>query len=96
MLYSGMYTKKLNTMFTLGRVQTPTLAMVVNRHKEIINFIPKDYWEVEAVFDDFSAMWFNPEADDNQAVNFFAEIRNPNSIRIDSPFSTIYEQAEQA
>ena len=58
------YTKKLNTMFTLGRVQTPTLAMVVNRHKEIINFVPKDYWEVEAVFDDFSAMWFNPKADE--------------------------------
>ncbi len=58
------YTKKLNTMFTLGRVQTPTLAMVVNRHKEIISFVPKDYWEVEAVFDNFSAIWFNPDADE--------------------------------
>lgn len=58
------YTKKLNTMFTLGRVQTPTLAMVVNRYKEIINFVPKDYWEVESVFDDFSAMWFNPKAEE--------------------------------
>ena len=51
-------------MFTLGRVQTPTLAMVVNRHKEITNFVPKDYWEVEAVLDDFTAMWFNPDADE--------------------------------
>ena len=58
------YTKRLNSMFTLGRVQTPTLAMVVNRHLEIQNFVPKDYWEVNAVFSDFSALWFDPEADE--------------------------------
>ena len=64
MNFTRAYTKKLNTMFTLGRVQTPTLAMVVNRHKEIMDFVPKDYWEVEAKLDDFSAMWFNPKADE--------------------------------
>ena len=58
------YTKRLNSMFTLGRVQTPTLAMVVNRHLEIQNFVAKDYWEVNAVFSDFSALWFDPEADE--------------------------------
>ena len=58
------YTKRLNSMFTLGRVQTPTLAMVVNRHIEIQNFVPKDYWEVNAVFSDFSALWFDPSADE--------------------------------
>ncbi len=51
-------------MFTLGRVQTPTLAMVVNRYLEIQNFVPKDYWEVNAVFSDFSALWFDPAADE--------------------------------
>jgi len=55
------YTKKMNKMFTVGRVQTPTLAMVVNRHLEIQNFVAKDYWEVNAAFDDFSATWFDPE-----------------------------------
>lgn len=58
------YTKKLNTMYTVGRVQTPTLAMVVSRHLEIINFVPKDYWEVVAVMQDFSAQWFNPKAEE--------------------------------
>jgi DNA topoisomerase-3 len=58
------YTKKMNSMFTVGRVQTPTLAMVVNRHLEIQNFVPKDYWEVSAVFEDFSALWFDPEKDE--------------------------------
>ncbi len=64
MNFTRAYTKRMNSMFTLGRVQTPTLAMVVNRHLEIQNFVPKDYWEVNAVFSDFSALWFDPDADE--------------------------------
>ncbi|KAF1080024.1 MAG: DNA topoisomerase III [Candidatus Rifleibacterium amylolyticum] len=64
MNFTRAYTKRMNSMFTLGRVQTPTLAMVVNRHLEIQNFVPKDYWEVNAVFSDFSALWFDPTADE--------------------------------
>ncbi len=35
---------------TVGRVQTPTLAIVVEREKKIRDFKPRDYWEVEAEF----------------------------------------------
>ncbi|MCD8339062.1 MAG: DNA topoisomerase III, partial [Burkholderiales bacterium] len=35
---------------TVGRVQTPTLALVVKREAEIQGFKPKDYWEVHADF----------------------------------------------
>ncbi|WP_415033019.1 DNA topoisomerase III [Azonexus sp.] len=35
---------------TVGRVQTPTLAIVVEREKKIREFKPRDYWEVEAEF----------------------------------------------
>ncbi|MGN1209399.1 MAG: DNA topoisomerase, partial [Duodenibacillus sp.] len=35
---------------TVGRVQTPTLAIVVRRENEIRAFVPKDYWEVRATF----------------------------------------------
>jgi DNA topoisomerase-3 len=35
---------------SLGRVQTPTLAMLVKRELEIRNFVPEPYWLVEAVF----------------------------------------------
>ncbi|AFZ83032.1 DNA topoisomerase III [Candidatus Kinetoplastidibacterium crithidiae] len=35
---------------TVGRVQTPTLAIVNNRENIIKNFIPKDYWEILATF----------------------------------------------
>lgn len=34
-------------LLSLGRVQTPTLAMLVNRHHEIENFKPEPYWELK-------------------------------------------------
>ncbi|MFK7756516.1 MAG: DNA topoisomerase 3 [Flavobacteriales bacterium] len=37
-------------MLSVGRVQTPTLAMVVNRHKEIQNFKPTPYWELQTTY----------------------------------------------
>ena len=37
-------------VLSLGRVQTPTLAMIVRRDLEIDAFVPEDYWEVEAQF----------------------------------------------
>jgi len=38
------------TMLSVGRVQTPTLAILVCREKEIQNFVPKDFWEVWAEY----------------------------------------------
>ncbi len=35
---------------TVGRVQTPTLAILVEREEKIRNFKPRDYWEVLATF----------------------------------------------
>ena len=37
-------------VLSVGRVQTPTLAMLVKRHKEIINFKPKPYWELQTLY----------------------------------------------
>ncbi len=38
------------SLTTVGRVQTPTLAILVDREKEIQAFVPRDYWEVRATF----------------------------------------------
>ena len=35
---------------TVGRVQTPTLSIVVEREEKIKNFVPRDFWEVRAEF----------------------------------------------
>ena len=37
-------------VLSVGRVQTPTLAMVVNRFKEIENFVPQPYWELQTLY----------------------------------------------
>ena len=39
-------------VLSVGRVQTPTLAMVVNRYKAIENFKPRPYWELQTVYRD--------------------------------------------
>jgi DNA topoisomerase-3 len=39
-----------STLYSIGRVQTPTLALLVDREREILNFVPKDYWEVRGTF----------------------------------------------
>jgi DNA topoisomerase-3 len=36
------------SLYSIGRVQTPTLAMIVRRELEIRAFVPRDYWEVRA------------------------------------------------
>ncbi|ELR70268.1 DNA topoisomerase III [Fulvivirga imtechensis AK7] len=37
-------------VLSIGRVQTPTLAMLVNRHYEIENFVPQPYWELQTIY----------------------------------------------
>ena len=37
-------------VLSVGRVQTPTLAMLVNRYKEIQNFKPQAYWELQTTY----------------------------------------------
>ncbi|NLB52014.1 MAG: DNA topoisomerase III [Syntrophomonadaceae bacterium] len=48
---------KHNAQLTAGRVQTPTLAMIVNREKEIQEFKPVDYWTLRADFGEYFGDW---------------------------------------
>ncbi|AMO23146.1 DNA topoisomerase III [Ramlibacter solisilvae] len=49
---------------TVGRVQTPTLAVVVEREEQIRRFVSRDYWEVHATFlaeaGEYAGKWFDP------------------------------------
>ncbi len=50
-----LYTLKYSApgrVLSVGRVQTPTLAMIVKRHFEIENFVPKDMWELHTMYRD--------------------------------------------
>ncbi|TXL64701.1 DNA topoisomerase III [Zeimonas arvi] len=50
---------------TVGRVQTPTLTIVVEREEKIRRFVPRDYFEVHAQFaaqaGSYAGRWFDPE-----------------------------------
>ena len=48
-LYSLKYSSPGNVL-SIGRVQTPTLALIVQRHFEIQNFKPEDYWELKTLY----------------------------------------------
>ena len=55
-LYTLRYGQNKQVL-SIGRVQTPTLALIVKRHLEIVNFKPEQYWELKTVYRDttFSA-----------------------------------------
>ncbi|ENO89179.1 DNA topoisomerase III [Thauera linaloolentis] len=62
---------------TVGRVQTPTLALVVEREEKIRKFKPRDYWELEADFaaaaGHYAGRWFDekfkkPEGDEHSTA----------------------------
>lgn len=48
-LYSLKYSEP-GKVLSIGRVQTPTLALIVRRQLEIRNFKPEDYWELKTVY----------------------------------------------
>ncbi len=62
---------------TVGRVQTPTLAIVVEREDKIRRFVSRDYWEVRATFDakagTYEGRWFDPKFKKSDDVDARAE-----------------------
>ena len=50
-LYTLKYGKNRQVL-SIGRVQTPTLALIVKRHLEIENFVPQPYWELKTIYRD--------------------------------------------
>lgn len=49
-LYTLKYSQGGGNVLSIGRVQTPTLALIVNRQKEIACFVPEDYWEIKTTY----------------------------------------------
>ncbi len=47
-------------LLSVGRVQTPTLAMLVERERAIASFVPEKYCEVKASFPEYAGTWFDP------------------------------------
>lgn len=58
---SRAFTLRYNVLLSIGRVQTPTLAMICERQREIDAFVPEEYYEVTADFGDYKGLWTDLE-----------------------------------
>lgn len=58
---SRAFTLRYNTLLSVGRVQTPTLAFLVNRLEQITNFVPQKYATVTADFGDYKGIMFSDQ-----------------------------------
>ncbi len=69
---------------TVGRVQTPTLTIVVEREEAIRRFVSRDYWEVHAEFvcaqGVYNGRWFDPKFDKNAKDNLNDPERKDNRL----------------
>ena len=60
---SRAFTLRYNALLSVGRVQTPTLAILVKRRKEIENFKPEGFCTVTADFGDYRGRYFSSALD---------------------------------
>jgi DNA topoisomerase-3 len=59
-------TSKYNAQLAAGRVQTPTLGMMVEREEEIKKFQSVEYWTIEADFGTFRGIWRSSKNQDSR------------------------------
>ncbi len=91
------YTLKYNTLLSIGRVQTPTLSIIVNRYKEIENFKPEKYYELKLKYKDFDALWIDLKSKSNKLLKDQAEkIENKIKNKSVSVHSVKLEEKQQA
>ncbi len=79
---SRAFTLKYDTLLSVGRVQTPTLAILVRRRREIEQFRPEGFCTLMADFGDYQGTWFSDRkdpdthiADKQEAEHIAAEVR---------------------
>ena len=75
-LYTLKYGQNKQVL-SIGRVQTPTLALIVKRQQEIENFVPKQYWELKTSYKDTVFSAIVRKSDEELAEEAAAEKENP-------------------
>ncbi|MCQ2454497.1 MAG: DNA topoisomerase, partial [Clostridia bacterium] len=70
---SRAFTLRYNVLLSVGRVQTPTLAILVKRRREIDDFKPVEYYTVTADFGDYTGQWIDEKAAEEKTANRIAK-----------------------
>ena len=65
---SRAFTIRYNVLLSIGRVQTPTLAIIVARQQEIDSFESHDYWELEANLGTYTGLWFDEKNNNDTKI----------------------------
>lgn len=77
-LYTLKYGQNRQVL-SIGRVQTPTLALIVKRQQEIEHFVPKQYWELKTIYRDTTFSAITRKSDEELAEEAEKEKENPNA-----------------
>lgn len=90
-LYTLKYGNK--QVLSIGRVQTPTLALIVNRQKEIENFVPRQSWVLSTLYREtkFSAIARDEEAEAEEQAEIQEAAAQGKTLKSKGP---IYRQIE--
>ncbi len=93
-LYTLKYGQQKQVL-SIGRVQTPTLALIVRRQQEIESFVPKQSWVLSTLYRDtkFTAIAHDEEAEAEDAAEVKAAAEQGKTIKGKGP---IYRQIEYA
>ena len=91
-LYTLKYGQQ-KQMLSIGRVQTPTLALIVRRQQEIESFVPKQSWVLSTLYRDtkFTAIAHDEEAEAEDAAEVKAAAEQGKTLKSKGP---IYKQVE--
>lgn len=84
-------TCKYNAQLSAGRVQSPTLAMIVQREEDIKNFIPKNYYTITAKAKEFSLQWVDKN---NYQSTFNEEVANKTLVKVRGQEASIIDITE--
>lgn len=61
------FTVRQGALLSIGRVQTPTLALIVKRQQEIEAFQAQEYWQVKAIYaEGFSGLWHGTDQNNSK------------------------------
>ena len=92
-LYTLKYRQENRQVLSIGRVQTPTLALIVRRQQEIENFVPRQSWVLSTMYRDtkFTAIARDEDAEAEEAAQIAEAAKQGKTQKSKGP---IYKQLE--
>ncbi len=96
--YTLRYRKENRQVLSIGRVQTPTLALIVKRQHEIDHFVPRTYWELKTTYRDtlFSAIIRKSDEELLEEIEKLKEKKaNAKKAKSDKPIPTLEELQQE-